>query len=224
MTPPHVVFDFDGTLADSLASAVAVFERLRPALGLRPVPDLEAARAMPTRQLLKALGVRFWRLPRVVRAFQVEAAKDAAGLKLHAGIADVLGELAGRGHRLGVLSSNRADSIRACLRANGVEDRFAFVVGTGKLFGKGKALKAILKAEGVPDGACVYVGDEARDVDAGRRCGVPVAAALWGFQTEGLLAAAGPRWLVRHPRELLAVAEELRRGSVPASGGRGSPE
>ena len=200
-----IVFDFDGTLADSLAAAVGTYNRIAPGLGLRPIDDIEAARSTPTRQLLRQLGVRFWRLPRLIRAFRAAAADHAPNLALHPGIADLLGELHDCGFRLGVLSSNSEDNIRACLRANGVEGRFAFVVGYPKLFGKAKALRRILRTENVGRGGLLFVGDELRDIEAGKRAGVDTAAATWGFHAADLLAAAGATFVVRHPGELTAL-------------------
>lgn len=200
-----IVFDFDGTLADSLANAIAIFQRIGPELGLKPVADLEAARSMPTRQFLKQIGVRFWQLPRVVRAFQAASAEHAAELKLHDGIAEMLHGLHGSGHRLGVLSSNRDDVIRTCLRANGVEELFAFVVGYPKLFGKAKALRRILKAEKLAREDVLFVGDELRDVEAGRKAKVATVAVTWGFQTETLLQTGNATHLVRRPEELVGI-------------------
>lgn len=207
MKHPLVVFDFDGTLADSLAQSVAIFRRIGPALGLNPIADdqVPALRALPTKQLLKRLGVRFWRLPRVVRAYQSAAAEHAHELKLHAGVADMLAGLHAAGHRLGVLSSNREDVIRACLRANGVEHRFAFVVGYPKLFGKAKALRRILKAEDVGPDQLLYVGDEVRDIEAANKVRVPVVAAAWGFHARQLLADAGPTAIAATPADVLAL-------------------
>lgn len=201
-----VVFDFDGTLADSLASAVAIFNRIAPDLGLTAVVNLETARRTPTRQLLRQMGVRFWRLPRVIRAFQAAAAEHAPDLKLHPGIAAVLAGLHADGRRLGILSSNREDNIRATLRANGVEDLFTFVVGYPKLFGKAKALRRILRAERLDRADVLFVGDELRDIEAGRKTRVDTAAVTWGFHAEELLAPAGATALVRSPADLLTVA------------------
>ncbi len=207
MRYPLIVFDFDGTLADSLGPALEVFNRIAQGLGLRPIADVEAARAMPTRQLLRQLGVRFWRLPRVVRAFQAAAAEHADRLRLHDGVTGVVRGLSARGHRLGVLSSNREETIRACLRANGIEGAFAFVIGYPKLFGKAKALRRILKQEKLDRGGLLFVGDELRDLEAGRKVKVSTAAVTWGFQAEPLLRDAGATYLVRRPDELLAITD-----------------
>jgi phosphoglycolate phosphatase len=207
MRYPLIVFDFDGTLADSLGPALAAYNRIAPGLGLRQIEDLEAARAMPTRQLLRQLGVRFWRLPRVVRAFQAAAAEHADRLRLHDEVAGMLRGLSARGHRLGVLSSNREDTIRACLRANGVEEVFGFVVGYPKLFGKAKALRRILKQEKADRDGLLFVGDELRDLEAGRKVKVSTAAVTWGFQVEALLKGGGATYLVRRPSELLAITD-----------------
>ncbi len=203
---PLVVFDFDGTLADSFAQAVALFRRIGPGLGLTPISDedVPTLRTLPTKQFFKKVGIRFWRLPRVIRAYQAAAAEHAHELKLHSGIAEMLAALHAAGHRLGVLSSNREDVIRACLRANGVEELFAFVVGYPKLFGKAKALRRILKAEGIDRQQLLYVGDEVRDIEAANKVKVPVVAATWGFHARELLADAGPTAFADTPVDVLA--------------------
>lgn len=200
-----VVWDFDGTLADSLASAVQIFNRLAPGLGFTPIDDPAAARSISTRQFLKQHRVSLWRLPRLVRQFHAASAADADKLKLFPGLAEVLGELRTRDVRLGVLSSNREENIRRCLAANGVEGHFAFVVGYPRLFGKGKALRRILRAERANREDVLYVGDEVRDVEAGRKAGVAVAAVTWGFHAEPLLRESHPDHLVTDPPALLPI-------------------
>ncbi|HUR55357.1 MAG TPA: HAD-IA family hydrolase [Gemmataceae bacterium] len=200
-----VVWDFDGTLADSLAVTVDLFNRLAPEMGFRPIADPVAARALPTRQFLKLHGISLWRLPKIVRRFQAAAADHADKLQLFPGLPPVLRELRSRGARLGVLSSNKEDNIRRCLRANGVEDAFAFVVGYPKLFGKGKALRRIMKAERISPGEVLYVGDEVRDVEASKKARVTVAAVTWGFHAESLLRDNGADHVVTEPRELLEL-------------------
>lgn len=205
-----IVWDFDGTLADSLPVALRVFNRLAAELGHRPITDPVAARSMPTRRFLREHGVSFWRLPRLVRRFHAAAAEEADGLKLFAGLAGVLAEVRSRGVRLGVLSSNREDNIRRCLRANGAEDHFAFVLGYPRLFGKGKALRRILKAEKLAAGDALYVGDETRDIEAAKKAGVAVAAVTWGFQAEAVLRESDPDHVLTEPGQLLDLLTAAR--------------
>lgn len=203
--PASIVFDFDGTLADSIASAVAIFQRIGPSLGLKPIADPDAARSMPTRQFLKQIGVGFWNLARVVRAYQAAAAEEAHELKLFPDWPETLRLLRERGFHLGILSSNREDTIRTCLRANGVEELFAFVVGYPKLFGKAKALHRILKAQKWERDQLLYVGDETRDIEAALKAKVRVVAVGWGFQRLAVLQEAKPTECIESPRGLLAL-------------------
>ena len=200
-----VVWDFDGTLADSLPAAIGIFNRLAPEMGFRPLDDVTAARGMSMRQLLRQQGISLWRLPRLVRRYHDAAAEDADKLKLAAGLPAALAAIAGSGVRLGVLSSNREDNIRRCLRANGAEGHFAFVVGYPRLFGKGKALKRIIRAEHLERADVLYIGDELRDVEAAKKAGVAVAAVTWGFHTADLLRTGAPDIVVSKPNELVEL-------------------
>lgn len=207
-----VVWDFDGTIADSLPTMVSIFNRLAPEMGFEPVTDLAAARDTPTRQLLRQQGISLWRLPRLVRRYHALAAGEAATPKLATGLPEALSAIAGSGVRLGVLSSNREDNIRRCLRANGAEGHFAFVVGYPRLFGKGKALRRIVRAERLARTDVLYVGDELRDIEAAKKAGVKVAAVTWGFHTAALLRTGLPDFVVSDPTELVKLVERSREG------------
>ena len=200
-----VVWDFDGTLADSLPTAVVIFNRLAGEMGFRPLDDLAAARGMSMRQLLRQQGISLWRLPRLVRRYHDAAADEADKLKLAAGLPAALAAIAATGVRLGVLSSNREDNIRRCLRATGAEGHFAFVIGYPRLFGKGKALKRIIRTERLERADVLYIGDELRDVEAAKKAGVAVAAVTWGFHTADLLRTGEPDYVVSDPRELVGL-------------------
>jgi phosphoglycolate phosphatase len=211
-----VVCDFDGTLVDSLDSSLEIFNRLAGELRYRPIDDPTAARSMSTRQFLKHHGISIWRLPRLVRRFHAAAAERAEHLRLHAGILQELEHLHRGGIRLGILSSNKEENIRRTLRANAAEECFAFVVGYPKLFGKGRALKRIVKAERLSASEVLYVGDEVRDVEAARKARVGAAAVTWGFHAEKLLQASSPDYLVGEPA-LLRAAIEAGRSSPEAA-------
>jgi phosphoglycolate phosphatase len=197
-----VVWDFDGTLADSLSMTLGIFNRLAAELRYRPVEDTELARSMTTRQFLRYHGISIWRLPRLVRRFHAVAGENAETLKLHPGLTTALAGLFEKGIRLGILSSNKEDNIRRSLRANEAEKFFAFVRGYPRLFGKGKALRRILRSERMQCTEVLYVGDEVRDIEAARKAGVASAVVTWGFHAEFLLRGGRPDHVVTDPVQL----------------------
>ena len=201
----QLIFDFDGTLADSMSTSMAIFERIGPGLGLKPFADIDAARRMPTRKLLSKIGVTFWNLPRVVKAFQSAVAEHAHEIQLHAGIADTLRAIHATGTTLGILSSNREDNIRKCLAANGVEGLFKFVVGHPQLFGKARALNRIRRRQKLLRSQVMYIGDESRDVQAARRAGLRCAAVSWGYHAPEMLLRYKPTLLLNAPAELVGL-------------------
>ncbi|MFO0824260.1 MAG: HAD-IA family hydrolase [Gemmataceae bacterium] len=206
-----VIFDFDGTLANSLPTAVGIFNRIAAELGYKQIVDVATVRAMPTRQFLRHHGISLWRLPRLVRRYHLAAAEEADKLKLFPGLSESLHAIRSQGVRLGVLSSNKEDNIRRCLRANGVEDLFSFVVGYPKLFGKGKALRRILRTERLEKSDVLYVGDEVRDVEAARKAGIAVVAATWGFHAESILRDSRPDHLIAEPAQLAELVMGFHR-------------
>ncbi|MCS7271997.1 MAG: HAD hydrolase-like protein, partial [Gemmataceae bacterium] len=121
-----LVWDFDGTLADSLLFGLELFNRLAQPLGLRPISDPEAVRHMSARQFMRQHGISYWRLPRLVRQFHAATQAYAHQLRLYPDVAALLPSLQAIGLRCGILSSNSETNIRTTLRANGAEDYFEF--------------------------------------------------------------------------------------------------
>ena len=196
-----VVWDFDGTLVDSLAASLEIFNRHAEELRYRPIDDPDAVRSMSTREFMRHHGISVWRLPRLVRLFHAAAAEGIEQLKLYPGLIETLAAFRDGGVRLGILSSNRDDNIRRCLRVNGrksfllslsairvysvKERRYSRISssGTGRLFRE-----------------ALYVGDdEVRDIDAAREARVASAAVTWGFHTEHLLRASHPDHVIDNP-------------------------
>jgi phosphoglycolate phosphatase len=208
-----VIWDFDGTIVDSRALMLDIFNRLAAEMRYRPVQDPESVRSLTTRQFLRRHGIPLWRLPKLVRRFHAEAAEEAENLKLYPGLLETLAGLCTAGVRLGILSSNKEETIRRCLRANGAEEHFVFVVGYPRLFGKGKALRHIVRAERLAAAEVLYVGDEVRDIEAARKARVASAAVTWGLNTEAILRSIGPDLVAAEP----AILRQLIENGRPAA-------
>lgn len=212
-----LIWDFDGTLVDSLALALELFNRSSAVWGYHPVRDVEAVRHLSARQFMRQHGISWWRLPRLVRYFHAAAAAYASQLRLYPQVAEILPALREAGLRLGILSSNSEANIRATLQANGQEETFEFIASCPRLFRKGSALKRLIRRLDVPRERILYLGDEVRDIKAARQAGVPIAAVSWGFHALPLLRAAQPDFLLTHPYQLWDLLAAVGPNVEPAA-------
>ncbi len=200
-----VLWDFDGTLADTLAASVRLFNELAARHGFRPVADAELVRGLTPVQFLRAHDIPLAKVPVLMRQMRAAHHGLMASTTLMPGLRPVLEALHGSGVRLGILSSNSRENILACLRANGAEGLFDPVVGYSRLLGKARPIRRVMRAGGYAAGDVLYVGDEVRDIEAARQAGVAVAAVTWGFNARDLLARHAPDYLIDAPEQLLTL-------------------
>ncbi|MFS0837145.1 HAD-IA family hydrolase [Paenibacillus sp. 1P03SA] len=203
---PVLIFDFDGTIADSKELAVRLFNEMAVKFGGRRIEEAEIGRlsglSVPDR--LKALNVPLFKLPALLLEAKRNYKQAAVSLEPAEGMKELLLALKEEGRTMGILSSNTAGNIRHFLDLHGL-DVFDFVHSATNLFGKDKAIRGLLRAHSLPADGVIYVGDELRDVEACRRAGIGMAAVTWGFDSEELLAGAGPDSVCRTAKQLAAV-------------------
>ena len=200
-----VLWDFDGTLADTLASVLQLYNELAGRHGFRPVDDPQAMRGLTPFEFLRGHGIPLAKVPSLVREMRAAHRARMATTRLFPGLPPVLEALRRSGCRLGILSSNSRENILACLRANRAEGLFDPVVGYSRLLGKARPIRRLLRAGRLAVRDVLYVGDEVRDIEAARQAGVAVAAVTWGFNAKELLARHAPDHLIEYPEELLRV-------------------
>ncbi|MBM4077781.1 MAG: HAD-IA family hydrolase [Planctomycetes bacterium] len=200
-----ILWDFDGTLADSLSSGLTIYNQIADRYRLNRITEPARLREMSSREVMKHLKIPFWKLPWVIRDFIAKQRESIEAIKLFPEIESVLQILANTDLTLGILSSNSEESIRICLNANGVEQHFDFVVGHVRLFGKQTALKRTITEKGLSAAEVLYVGDEIRDVDAARKANVDIASVAWGWHSAGTLNKQEPTYLVTTPWQLCEI-------------------
>jgi len=77
------------------------------------------------------------------------------------------------------------------------------------LLNKAAAIKKVIRQIGLYPESCVYIGDEARDVDGAKRAGVHMIAVGWGYNDPELLKAHNPDSVVYKPEEIIAEVEKV---------------
>jgi phosphoglycolate phosphatase len=213
--PRAAIFDFDGTIADTIEEARLIVNRLAPDYGFAPVSRemAESLRGGGVREAIDRLGIRPRQLPGLHVAVRRHLRARMAEVKPFPGIGPALRALTGGGLQLGILSSNSRENVEAFLGNAGLRQFFTFVAGGSSLFGKARHLRRLLAEEldGTPSSDVVYVGDETRDITAARKVGLRCAAVTWGANTESFLASARPDYLFHTPADLARAWGEAVR-------------
>ncbi len=203
-----LIFDFDGTLADTFFIAVGVFRKLtRRIRSSRATDDeeIEILRGLSARQALKRVGARWWQLPYIVYEGRKAVRQQMSQVQAIKGVKGVVAQLHADGHRLLIVSTNSNRNISLFLQNNGMEQYFEQVYGGIGLFSKARTLTKITQERQIPLSECYYVGDEIRDVEAARRAGMPYVAVAWGYNNRHALKQAHANRIIDRPTELLKL-------------------
>lgn len=186
-----IIFDLDGTVADSESVFFDIVNELAPRFGYAPiVPDESGElKKLHLRDfLLHRLGWRIILLPLILRAGRARYHALASQVPVFPGTKEVFAALHERGIRIGMVSSSEERTIRTILEANGLAVDF---IAHSNLFGKARALKKALHKHSLVPADTLYVGDEVRDVEACRKVGIKIIAVTWGLNSKEALEQAG---------------------------------
>lgn len=193
MTKPDlIIFDFDGTLADSVSFFRALLPELSQKFRFR-LPgheEQEAMRGHPPKEVMRALGIPGWKLP-MIAVYARKRAKAAEAFPLFEGTVELLDTLMERGIPVAVVSSNSEAVVRRALGPEISARIAAWSCGAG-MFGKARHFRDVMKRLGASPERTLAVGDEIRDIDAAREVGIRCVAVSWGFAPMDALKAACP--------------------------------
>lgn len=207
MIPQTLVFDFDGTIADTLEETRRIFNQLAPDYGIRQVEvsELEQLRHLSLKELLDHLNIPKRRVPALISRGTGLMRGNITQLKMIEGMPEVILELRRHVRCFGILTSNATANVDLFLRNHGLREPFDFISSTSKLTGKAKHLRAIRKTFSLRHEEMLYIGDELRDVRASKKAGIPIAAVCWGFNSKESLATHSPEYLFDHPEDFLKL-------------------
>jgi pyrophosphatase PpaX len=206
---PVVLFDLDGTLADTIGLIVASYNHaFRTVMGTER--DEAEIRAWIGRPLLESFAAvapeHAAELDEVYRAWNI--AQTESLLREYPGLRELLADLSGAGVRTGVVTSKRSQTALLALRGVGLEEEvplLATLEDTDRHKPLPDPLLHAARTLGVEPGDCVYVGDAVVDIEAARAGGMSAVAVTWGAGSRGDLEAAGPDALVGSVDELRQV-------------------
>ncbi len=205
-----VIFDFDGTLADTFPVFAENYPAIAERNGLKQFAndEVNALRSMSTQQILRSINLPLWKLPRVTLDFRNAMNNNAASIQPFAGIIESLTALREDGLRLALTSSNSEAVVRTVLGAQICKD-FERIDCGASIFGKAKKISRIIKSLKIASSEAIYIGDETRDAKAAEEANIAFGAVAWGYTRIETLQTTHPQVCFSHPRDL----QKLRQTS-----------
>jgi phosphoglycolate phosphatase len=203
----HIIFDFDGTIADSTALVRHHFNELAKKYSKRPVSfdDLRDGGMM---HLIKKSGVSMLKVPKIGYELKQLMHTVVHKVNVYPDIVPVIKGLAKK-HTLIIISSNSEQNIRDFLRRHELSQYFSIIHSDSSLFGKHEVLKRLCKKYKLSPKTLIMIGDEDRDVRAAKKFGCPVIATTWGWNSRIHLEKSEPDYITDDPEELLALVAAI---------------
>jgi len=205
MEKPFLIFDFDGTVADTKDLILDIGNIYASEIGVAPISEEdvdtyynEGARALMAKRNFSVIDV-----VRLLKRGSEIFAERSGSVRLVPGIGEVIGEMADGGVYIAVVTSNTEESVRKIM--GDLSKSFIGIFPEKDLFGKAAKLKKVMKAFGADPKNVFYIGDEPRDMAAAVKAGVHPVGVTWGFGSKQSLISAGAEAVIGSPEELKRV-------------------
>ncbi|HPV88047.1 MAG TPA: HAD-IA family hydrolase [Bacteroidales bacterium] len=207
----YILFDFDGTMADTIDLAFAIYNRIAPEYNRKPLNPEEKRMiaAGKPQNLLKQFGMSPQKLAAIILRIKKEIHKFMPELKPYDGISQVVQEIKNSGYRLAIITSNSRSNVNLFLQNNGMDQQFEFIYSGKNIFGKDKVFKRMFRKKNIAPAEVIYIGDETRDIEACKKVGIPIIAVPWGLNNREILSTLHPDQMALSPAEIIRCIENI---------------
>ncbi|MEL7609388.1 MAG: HAD-IA family hydrolase [Bacillota bacterium] len=195
-----IIFDFDGTLADSSNVVNEILGKLTAKYHYTKFNPKELKHRGAS-SLLKKIQM-LWFLAKANKEFKQMYGESISRIRLYDGILQMLQSLSGCSYHFVILSSNSVENIQAFLKMNAIEFSFSILTAKG-LFGKHKIIKDYMAKQNCAVSDILYIGDEIRDIRACNKAGVDIAFVKWGMDSDEEIGGLHVKYIAETPSDLL---------------------
>ncbi|OGX34210.1 MAG: hypothetical protein A3C36_04950 [Omnitrophica WOR_2 bacterium RIFCSPHIGHO2_02_FULL_52_10] len=200
----HVlIFDFDGTIADTFHKLLEIGNRLSVEFDFKKIEDeeVEELKHKSARETIAHLNIPLLKIPQIIAKAKRELNKEIGLIKPIHGLKEILIQLKSLGLRMGILTSNSLKNVHNFLDNNSL-NFFDFVQTTPKIWSKNRSLMTLIDKQHLKIADVIYIGDETRDIIAAQKAGIRTIAVTWGYNSRRALENHRPDFLIHSPQEL----------------------
>ena len=207
-----ILFDFDGTIADTFTETVEMFNHFAQKYGYNRIGenDVEVARHMNAFQLLKFVRIPKRKVPFLLRKGRKMLYKNLDKIKVFDGIREVLEWAEQNDIPCGVVTSNSKKNVERFVLINHLAN-IHFVRSSSRLMGKHREFRKVLKKRSIEKENAIYIGDESRDIEAAHAAGMKVVSVLWGYNSKQALSDHHPDFMAENGSGLLNILKAVHQ-------------
>jgi phosphoglycolate phosphatase len=210
MPPPFklVIFDFDGTLADSFGWFLDTFDAVADRFDFKRLDRdrIEDFRHLNAQELMRLHGVPLWKVPMIATHARTLQGHNLDAIKPFDGVAEVIAGLHAHGIAVAVVTSNARNNVETVL-GPGLSAQISHFACGSSLFGKASKFKSLLHSLHLEPQDVLAIGDEIRDIDAARAVGITAGAVAWGYTAPARLAIEKPEYLFETPADIAVACQ-----------------
>lgn len=197
-----VIFDFDGTLANTFPITKQIVIRMANRYGYNKPTDTQMNLYL-TKQymtIIKELHIPLFKIPFLLQAGRKEMSRLIQYADIYPGIKLLIRKLIKNNFIIGILTSNSKINVEIFIKKHHLP--ITIIHSELNLFGKDKALNRLIKKYNWDKNQVVYIGDEVRDIEACHKAKIDIIAVPWGFNNKELLIKFNPTLIVDRPNDI----------------------
>lgn len=189
-----ILFDFDGTLVDSLELFIEISNYFSDIFSYKKIlpNEVEHLRSLSAYEMRKYLRVPLYKMFFLVPKFRKRTYRFINELELFEGIENLIKSLHEKGYVLGIISMNSTKNVKKYLDEKNISSFFDFISSANVFQGKEKVIKKWINDNKYEYSKVIYVGDEVRDIIACQHAGIPIIAVTWGYNSKSSLVKHNP--------------------------------
>jgi len=198
-----VIFDFDGTLADSFLWFIKALNKAADKFHFHHCEknETENLRSLDIKSIMKKLKISLWKAPMIVAYMRSNMTTDIANMRLFEGISNLLERLADKEIILALVTTNSHENVIKVLGERNASLFSHYECGVD-IFGKSHKFKKILTKAQLSSNEAICIGDEIRDIEAAQLAGIDSGAVSWGYTTFETLKKYSPTELFTTIKEI----------------------
>lgn len=201
-----LLFDVDGTLADTFDTTANIINELAPQFKYPMLEDRRKLRQVDWRSLPSFLGVSRFKARRFMKTLRERLREELSDASLPGSVKSVLNIMHVSGYRLGAMSSCALSSWDSLTKE---KNYFDMADLDGPNPHKARVIRDFLTRFDLTPKEVVYFGDEVEDIEIAKQLGIKSAAVGWGVNHVVTLQQYEPDFVVNKPEALLTVISQL---------------